>query len=231
MTAEFRSFADSATLLDSLTGAVGDLLDQALAARDRAGLVVSGGRTPGDLFRRLALKPLRWRDVTVTLADERWVPPGDPASNEGLVRRTLLGDPPGAQARFIPLYTGDETPEAGEAACARALAALPRPIDLVMLGMGDDGHTASLFPDAPTLGDALTSKAPCLAMRPPGAPQARMTLTLPTLLDSRRIILLITGASKRQTLEQALTDGPVEDMPVRAILRQDRVPVEIWWAA
>ncbi|HSK39017.1 MAG TPA: 6-phosphogluconolactonase [Arenibaculum sp.] len=229
MTIERYDFADADTLLDALAEKLGRTLAEAIARRGTASLVVSGGRTPEALFGRLAGLDIDWAKVGVTLADERWVPPSDPASNEAMVRRTLLTGR-AATAGFVPLYTGHATPEEGEADCAEALRHLPRPFDALILGMGDDGHTASLFPGAPTLAEALAGPAVCRAVRAPGAPQPRITLTLPTLLESRRIHLLVTGAGKRAALEAALAAGPVEAMPVRAVLRQDRVPVEIHWA-
>lgn len=233
MTIERHDFADAGTLLDALAQKLGRTLAEAVARQGSASLVVSGGRTPEALFERLAgLDADRapdWSRVAVTLADERWVPPSDPASNEALVRRTLLTGQ-AAAARFVPLYTGHATPEQGEAACAEALRDLPRPFDAVLLGMGEDGHTASLFPRAATLAGALAGPAACRAVRAPGAPQPRMTLTLPALLNSRRIHLLVTGAGKRAALEDALAPGPVEAMPVRAVLRQDGIPVEVHWA-
>lgn len=229
MKPEFRGFADAAAMATALAASVAGTLEGALRRTGRASLVVSGGRTPEPLFARLGVRRLDWADVWITLADERWVPAGDPAGNEALVRSSLLVGP-AAAARFVPLYTGDATPDAGEAACARRLAAMPRPFDLVLLGMGDDGHTASLFPGSPDLRRALDGAGPCAAMGAPGPGPARMTLTLPTLLDARRIAILITGGAKRAVLDAALAPGPVEDMPVRAVLRQDRVPVEIFWA-
>lgn len=226
-----RVFATPHDLADALAEGIATRLRDALVSRGGASLVVSGGRTPEALFTRLAAMPLDWSAVTVTLADERWVPPTDTASNEALVRRSLLTGP-AAQARFVGLYTGHASPEAGEDACNTRVGALSRPFDVVLLGMGEDGHTASLFPGSCGLAAAL-SPSPCQAVqavRAPGLGHPRMTLTLPTLLDSRSVLLVITGAGKLRTLDQAEAGGPVEVMPVRALLRQDRVLVDINWA-
>lgn len=205
-------------------------LDDALTEREVASLVVSGGRTPAPVFEQLAGASLEWERIVVTLADERWVPDRDPDSNAALVRRHLLQDT-AASARFVPLFGGEATPEEGEAGCERRLAPIPRPFDAVLLGMGADGHTASLFPGAASLEGALTVEGrACMAIRAPGAAQPRMTLTLSALLDARRIVLLITGEAKRRTLERALSGTDARRMPVRAVLRQERIPIEIHWA-
>jgi len=225
-----RKFDDGDRLADALAERVAANLRQAFAARAHASLVVSGGRSPVPLFRRLARSNLEWSAVTVTLADERWVPVESEDSNEGLVRRNLLQDK-ASSACLVGLYGGETSPEAGEAACARRLAGVPRPFDTVVLGMGEDGHTASFFPGSSDLSLALAGdERPCKAIHAANLAQPRMTLTLPTLLDARCIVLSFQGAAKRRVYETALRSGPVEDLPVRAILHQDRTPVEVFWS-
>jgi 6-phosphogluconolactonase len=215
----------------ALADMVSGRLAAAIAARGSASLVVSGGRTPLGLFDLLSMVALRWESVTVTLADERWVDRAHGDSNERLVRAHLLRNA-AAAANFVSLKNAAATPEEGVAETAAALAKVRRPFDVVLLGMGEDGHTASLFPAAPELADGLSPTAmwPCLAVNPPHAPHARMSLTLGTLLDSRSIIVQLTGAAKRQVIERALEGGPVEDMPIRGILHQAKVPVGIFWS-
>ncbi|TQV76382.1 6-phosphogluconolactonase [Denitrobaculum tricleocarpae] len=224
-------FENGAQLADTLANYVTEAINAGIAERGRASLVLSGGSTPARLFQQLATRPIAWADVTVTLTDERWVDETSEDSNAAMLRRELLTGE-AAAAKFISLKTEHATPGEGETACAERLAALPVPYDLVVLGMGTDGHTASLFPGDANLGPALDpdTAQPCIAANPPGAAQARMTLTLPSLLSCRRLVLLISGAEKRAVLEKALEDGPVEDMPVRALLRQDAVPVDVFWA-
>lgn len=220
---------DNVPALDrALADAIAARLAAAIAARGTASLVVSGGRTPIGLFERLSCAQIRWDAVTVTLADERWVEAAHADSNERLVRSHLLRNA-AAAARFVPLKNAAATPEAGVAATAAALGSIARPFDVVLLGMGDDAHTASLFPGAAELEAGLTAAASCLAVRPPHAPHARMSLTLKSLLDSRSILVQIAGASKRSVLERASEPGAVEIMPIRAILQQRTVPVEIYW--
>ena len=222
-------FDTTEALADALAEVMAHRIGDALSARGRATLVVSGGRTPRDTFVRLAGKAVAWRDVTVALADERWVPTSDPASNETFVRRSLLTGT-AASAQLVGLYTGDPTPEAGERSCAARIEALARPFDAVLLGMGDDGHTASLFPGSPGLTEALdpAGSVLCRAIRPPSLPP-RMTLTLRALLDARIVFLLFKGVGKLTAFETALADGPIEEMPIRAVLRQKRVPVQVYW--
>jgi 6-phosphogluconolactonase len=214
---------------DALVETTADALADGIERAGEAALVVSGGRSPIPYFQALARQPLVWRRVTVTLADERWVPPSDQESNERLVREMLLTGG-AADADFVGLYTGAETPEAGASAAARALDAVPRPFDLVVLGIGEDGHTASFFPGAPALDQALAGSERCVAVRSTAVPQPRITLSLSTLLDSRRIVLAIAGEAKRRVYEQALSDGPVGELPVRAVLRQTRTPVDVYWS-
>ncbi len=213
-----------------LADAIAETLGAAVASRGSAVLVVSGGRTPLPLFHELAQRSLPWSEIWITLADERWVTPDHKDSNEALVRQHLLQGPASA-ARFVPLKNSAATPEAGEADCAQALAALPRPFDVVILGMGDDGHTASLFPQAPQLQAALTSTTtPCMAVDPVTVPHARMSLTLSALLESRRIVLHMVGDGKWRVYQQAAATGPVEEFPVRAVLQQNEVPVHVYWS-
>jgi 6-phosphogluconolactonase len=220
---------DNAPALDrALADAVAARLTVAIAANGKASLVVSGGRTPVDMLERLSCAQIRWDAVTVTLADERWVEPGHADSNERMVRTHLLRNA-AAAARFVPLKNSAATPEAGTAATAAASNSIARPFDVVLLGMGDDAHTASLFPGAAELEAGLTTAAPCLAVHPLHAPHARMSLSLNSLLDSRSIVVQIAGAGKRSVIERAAEPGPVEDMPIRAILRQRKTPVEIYW--
>ena len=223
-----RLFAGAEALAAGLAGDVTAIVADALAARGVAALALAGGRTPALFLRRLAERAAEWSNVVVTLTDERWVPADHPDSNEGLVRALLVSKVAGI--RLVPLFTGAPTPEEGTAACAAALGALPLPFDVVILGMGEDGHVASLWPVTPGLTAAFTDPSPGRAMRPPGTAQPRMTLTLPTLLNSRRIVLLLSGESKRRVLDLAMQDGSAEDMPVRAVLRQEHVDITVYWA-
>jgi len=155
----------------------------------------------------------------------------DIVGNEKLVRDVLLQGP-AAAARFLGLKNGAPTPDMGAVSAWETFARVPRPFDMVVLGMGDDGHTASLFPGSPNLASALNpaAAAGCVGMRAPVAPQPRLSLNLSALLDSRRVVLLITGAEKWRTYLAASAQGPVQDMPVRAVLRQTGTPVEVAWS-
>ncbi len=213
-------------------GEIAAQLARAIAARGLASLVVSGGRTPVKLFETLRALELDWSKVCVALADERWVDPKDEASNERLVRDELLKDK-AAAARFLGLKNAAPSPDLGAVSAWETFARVPRPFDLTLLGMGDDGHTASLFPGSPNLRSALNpaAAAGCVGMWAPSPPQARLSLNLSALLDSRRIAILIGGEAKWRTYAAAASRaGAVEDMPVRAVLRQQRTPVEVIWA-
>lgn len=221
--------ADAQALAEALAERVADDLRRAVEHRGTASLVVSGGSTPRPFFEALSRRSLPWSAVRVTLADERWVPADHPDSNERLVREHLLQGA-ASDATLVGLVTPPETPEEGREACETRLEAIERPYDVVVLGLGEDGHTASLFPEADQLaaGLDLETTRTCLAVRPSAAPHARMSLTLPTLLDCRRLVLHITGERKWQVYQQAQEPGPAEDLPIRAVLRSGQL--EVWWA-
>jgi len=203
-------------------------LIMAVKARGSASLVVSGGRTPRPLLENLARRMLPWSQIYVTLADERWVDPSSNDSNEAMVRETLLHGEAVA-ANFIPLKNPASDPLEGQKACNDSVINMPRPFDLVVLGMGEDGHTASLFPEV--AGRALDpgSVEYCLPVYPQHAPHARMSLTARAIQDSRRIVLHISGEKKWQVYQQARTAGPAEQLPIRVVLHQARVPVDVYW--
>lgn len=235
MSVEFNSFEDKVSMVATLADDIVLRLKAAIAERSEASLVVSGGSTPKALFEALSSRELRWGAVNITLADERWVEPDSPDSNEHLVRSTLLTGHAGA-ANFISLKSGDDAPAEGEAEVERRLAPMVGPFDVVVLGMGNDGHTASLFPGAETLplaldhGSGRSAVAVTPAPLPSNAPYPRMTLTLPRLLDSRWIVMLLAGESKRDVYRQALDGDDVYEMPVRAVLKQPDTPVATYWA-
>jgi len=226
-----HSFTDSQAQARALAERVAERLRNALSERDHALLAVSGGSTPKDFFERLSREKLDWTKVLVTLVDERWVPDNDGRSNARLVESHLLQNA-ASRARLIPLYTGDATPETGLAKANARIDALPLPFDAVVLGMGDDGHTASFFPGGDHLAEALDlhGKARVLPMHAPDAGEPRITLTLPTLLETRALYLLVSGEKKRDLLADArLGLGAARDYPVRAVLTQQRVPVAVYW--
>ena len=218
-------------LATALAESLGEDLKRAVAERGEASLVVSGGSTPLPLFHALSHTALPWQNVWITLADERWVDPTDNASNERLVRTHLLQQA-AAAAHFVPMKTAASTPEEGEVECEARIAKMPRPFDVVVLGMGGDGHTASLFPDAPYLAEALdpASERTCLAMRPVSASQPRMTLTLAALLHSRRTVIHITGNEKWDVYRRALAPGPMDELPIRAVLERGPEPLDVYWS-
>jgi 6-phosphogluconolactonase len=228
---DLKRFASAPALMSQVATEIAGHLARAIAARGRAGLLVSGGHSPAGLFAQLRTQALDWSQVSIGLVDERWVEPTDPGSNERMVRATLLCDG-AAAARFCGLKNPAPSPDLGAAAAWNALAQLPRPVDVTVLGMGDDGHTASFFPGSPNLHRALDLQQPagCIGMRAPSAPQARLTQNLSALLDSRRILIQILGEAKWRTYAAACGPGPVEEMPVRAVLRQPQVPVQVVWA-
>ena len=224
-----RSFADKPTLAKELAEAVADRLRAAIAERGVAAIAVSGGSTPGRFFQALGkTKDIDWSKVIVTLVDERWVDETNDRSNAMLVNERMLQGP-AATARFLPLYSGGDTPDAAAIARTNALLAdLPETFAAVVLGMGGDGHTASFFPGGDTLDEALTAQGPTLSIRAPGAGEPRITFTLPRLLRTDALYLHIEGQEKAEVLDQALGDGPVEDLPIRAVLRSGH-PVNVYW--
>ncbi len=217
---------EAASLEDAgarVAGLIVARLSDAIDSRRPASLVVTGGTSPRPVYTRLARAALDWARVTITLSDDRWVPADHPDSNERLLRETLLTGPVGAAARFVGLVNDAPTPEAGLDETERRLASLPRPFDAVYLGMGDDGHVASLFPGRPELRETARR---CVAGLAPAEPRQRISLAAPLLLNARQIVLMITRA-KRPVLERALEPGPADAYPARLLLHQDRVPVVV----
>lgn len=193
-----------------------------------ASMVVSGGSTPKALFEKLSHLDLPWKKVTISLVDERWVDPKHSDSNEHLVKTHLLKDK-AADAAFIGLKNEAESAKAGVTQCLEALSALSRPFDVVLLGMGDDGHTASFFPDAAALDEALSTDAACIAVTPPKAPYERMTLSRKRLLNTRSLLLHIEGEKKYDVYLEAMKDGEVNTMPIRAMIDQKILPLEVYY--
>ena len=213
-----------------LVNKVVDLLSMAIEQHGSASLVVSGGRTPKGFFHLLSQEFLDWSKVTVTLADERWVDADHKDSNEKLVQENLLINE-ACIARFVPLKNSATSAQAGETSIDQDLSAIGR-FTLVILGMGDDGHTASLFPgsEALNIGLDMESGRQCLAVQPLDAPHERMSMTLPRLLDSEQIIVHISGENKGKVL--AMADGGNDrfELPIRAVLQQTITPVSVYWA-
>ncbi|KXO11604.1 6-phosphogluconolactonase, eukaryotic type [Marinobacter excellens LAMA 842] len=224
-----ESGEDPQEVAEALAADVARFLVQRLERADRASLVVSGGSTPLPFFRALSQVDLDWSRVDVLLADERWVPEGDPASNTTLVRENLLQNK-AADANFLSLKQVGATPEEGLPRVRSALAGLKLPLDVLILGMGNDGHTASLFPDAPELPDAmdLESRDLVLAMNPPSQAQQRITLTRPVLAGARYTALHLKGNDKLDTLAAAMArPEAIMAMPVRAFLKPG---LKVFWS-
>jgi 6-phosphogluconolactonase len=225
-------YADRVTLASALARAVAADLHRGIIERGQSLLVVSGGTTPRAFLSALAGEELDWPHVTVTLADERWVPPTHPRSNERLVREMLLVGR-AAGAIFEPLYAEAPDPESGLAQIAARIDALPLPFDAVVLGLGNDGHCASLFPDGDRFDTACdpTNPARVSPMRSPTAGEPRITLTLAALAATRALYLQIEGADKRDTLAHVRAgDGAYARSPLRALLRTARVPMDVYSA-
>lgn len=226
MTIEERTFHTVDSAARALADDLAAVLREAISARNQALMAVSGGRTPRHVFACLRRLDVDWPRVTLTLTDERWVPADHPDSNEGLARSSLLLGP-AAAATFIPLYGGEVSPEAGQAACEARLAALAKPFDAVYLGLGGDGHFASLFPGDPALDvrDRVCAAVPGTETRQP-----RMTLTASPILDARKVFLMFSGADKHAVYGEARRAGPYEHIPLRLILGQGRTPVSVFKA-
>lgn len=216
MSMEFREYPDREMLALSLADRLASQLAQHLRANETASLCVPGGTTPTPVFETLSGTDIDWDRVTVFLGDERWVDGDHKRSNSRLLRRHLLKDR-AAAANYVDLYTGDPQPDDATAGLAEALD--PHlPITVALLGMGNDMHTASLFPGADHLQAALAADAPPLmAIRAAGAEEPRITLTRPVLAGAIFTHVLIMGPEKREALERAQKLDPVE-APIRAFL-------------
>ena len=213
-------YPDAEMMMMRLADVLASELKQALLTRDRSSLAVPGGTTPGPIFDTLCAVDLDWSRVDVLLTDERWVPETSDRSNTALLRRRLLVNR-AAAAQLIPLYADAPAPEDRLADLTAGLAAA-LPLSVVLLGMGADMHTASLFPGADQLELALTGDAPLVAMRAPGAPEPRITLSAAVLNAAMARHIVIVGAEKRAALDQAQGLDP-QDAPVAAVLKDTTV--------
>ena len=229
-------FNDRDSLFNALANACRDTLRNAIEEKQSASLLVSGGSTPRPLYQQLSQSELDWQNVTVALVDERWVEAGQEGSNETFIVQNLICNQ-AAAAKFIPMKTPEKTAMLGQGYCERRYRQLPRPFDVTILGMGSDGHTASLFPYSKGLKEALDEHGEtiCAAIdaersEVTGALTERMSLSLFGLMQSRQLHLLITGDEKLAVYQQALASPDVMLTPVSAVLQQTTVPVHIYWA-
>lgn len=221
----WHCYPDPDECVTALVSHISTQLQQAIVAEGRAGLAVSGGKSPIALFQRLSQAPLPWEHVHITLVDERFVAPAHQDSNENLVRRHLLINQASA-ARFTGLATGSQDIDHAVALANQQSHA----ITVLILGMGDDGHTASLFAQAPQLPAALDMTTPWRFMHisPPAAAHERISMTLAAILQAKVLLLPIAGDHKRDVCLQAKLQA-TPSLPVSYVLAQTGVPVHVYW--
>ncbi|TGP48387.1 6-phosphogluconolactonase [bacterium M00.F.Ca.ET.230.01.1.1] len=225
----WNGFADRPQLAAALADHVAALLTNAIAQRGTALLAVSGGTTPAKFFAALSAIPIAWDKVVVTLVDERFVPPSSPRSNAGLVAANLLQNK-AAAARFVPLYHEAASIEDAAATDSEALRSLPWPLDVVILGMGGDGHTASFFPDAGNLEELLdpASQRIVLPVHAASGGEPRLTLSMARIVAAGFMALHIEGEDKRTAFNGAM--GPGVKKPIRRVIETAPKPIEVFWA-
>ncbi len=231
---ELHAFDDPRVQSDALARAVGDALQTSLAARSaapvsgarHATLAVSGGTSPRPFLAALSTHAFDWAHLDITLVDDRWVPESDAASNARLVRETLLQNA-AAHARFLPLVDTQTTLEAHVAALnADPHRQVP---DVAVLGMGEDGHTASIFADAPEWHEATTTARPFVAVHPGNAPHARVSWSLGALRQVDRLFLLIAGERKLEVLQQAA--AAPQHNAISKLANDKGVRLDVYWCA
>jgi 6-phosphogluconolactonase len=225
-------FPNGATWADAAAARLAAALSEGIAAEGRAVFAGAGGSTPSPIYAQLAKADLDWSRVTATLVDERYVPETSPESNAALMKRTLLTGR-AAAARFLPLYAPSVTVDRAAAEASKALATEGPRLDAVLLGIGEDGHICSMFPDSPTLKTLLTpGLKPAVYGVPAGRdgmapPQERLSINLPYLIGARRVVLALTGAAKRTVFEREAAGDP-RVQPIAALIAA-KVPLEVLW--
>ncbi|MCP1198554.1 6-phosphogluconolactonase [Notoacmeibacter sp. MSK16QG-6] len=226
----WREHSSGGRLAERLADKVAEQLSEAIEARGIATLILSGGRTPEKFFVALSEREIAWDKVIVTLVDERFVDMSSPRSNAAMVIQRLL-QRNAADAAFEPLYEPVASAELAADNASRRLAGLPQPFDVVILGMGTDGHTASFFPKGDRLDEALDSKGEprIISMNAPDAGEPRLTWTLPALASARSLHLHIEGVEKKNVLFDALSDEE-SPYPIRAVFNRAKSTITIWYA-
>jgi 6-phosphogluconolactonase len=200
-----------------------------LNLQSRASLVVTGGSSPARCYEELSEMPLDWQRTHIVLSDERWVPSDDDNSNERLVRHTLL-QREAAPAMLLPVFHSTKSIQARCDEIDSEIRDLPFPFACTLLGMGEDGHIASLFPDAENLAEGLDvdNEQLCIPVSTSSSPHARVSLTLAAIARSDVVVLLMFGDKKREVYAQARERG--SKLPVASLLKQKRAPVHVYWA-
>lgn len=227
----FRLFDTPQTLHKALAQAVASDLNAAIAAKGFATLMLSGGNTPRPFLQRLRDESVEWSSVRIGLVDERWVLSDDDASNERMVREALLQGA-ASEATFSGMFMEGVEAEAACEVVGKKIASELMPFDVVVLGMGTDGHTASLFADHPKLKTGLDpeSREVCIAMEPETAPHTRMSLTLFAILGAKNCYLHIEGAHKLAVYNEALDGTDESAMPIRALLHRNDFPLQVFYS-
>jgi 6-phosphogluconolactonase len=215
-------------LADNISG----ILQQAISQKGKASIAVSGGSTPKGFFKVLSNKDIDWDKVTITLADERWVDINSDDSNTRLVHENLLQNK-AAAAKFFHLKQGEDLCDETLADLNIAANSTLLPLDVLILGMGEDGHTASLFPCSAQIKQALdiNNDNALMKVEPTTAPHQRITFSFASLSQSKNTFLHLCGDNKKQVLAKALNGDDVFDMPIRKFLQADNIDTQVYWAA
>lgn len=234
----FHKGADKQSLAEHLAGEISFQLSSAIKERGNAVMALSGGSTPKPLFEALATHDIDWSKVIITLVDERWVNEEHELSNAAFMKTYLLSKIPGS-VRFVPLYEDANSVDASlpfvianYLQITHSSVDAPRAFDVVVLGMGGDGHTASFFPDARNVAQLvdIDSPDPLLSCCSKSTQVERVTWSLPVLLNTEFLALHFTGKDKKSVFEKASEGGDTVELPIRSVLFQDRVPLNVYYA-
>ncbi len=231
MSRNVHAFSTQDDLIAALSQSIAEELQKAIEEKGKASLLVSGGSTPKPLFEKLRETSLDWEKVSIGLCDERWLSSTHEESNENLVKTHLL-QAKASKATFVGMYTNETDMQAAEILCEKKMKELLFPFDVLILGMGSDAHTASLFPENVKLEKAfdLNSETLCIAIKPGTAPYMRMSLTRQAILSAAHIYLHFEGKEKLAVYEEAIAGEDMYKMPIRSVLNQEFKDVEVYYA-
>lgn len=226
-----HAFSGQDDLIVALSQSITKHLQEAIDEKGKASLLVSGGSTPKPLFKKLREASLAWEKISVGLCDERWIPASDENSNENLVKKYLLQGN-ASTATFIGMYTEKLDVKTAEKWCTKKMKEALFPFDVLILGMGNDAHTASLFPDNAKLEKALdlNNEDLCIVIEPATAPYMRMSLTRSAILSAKHIYLHFEGSEKCAVYQEVIEGDDMYKMPIRSVLNQDIKNVEVYYA-